>query len=143
MSGTPQIQGRNTVLKVFINGRAVLGVPVKSFDDKGKQEFRSRDLLGEERESTQLLVHGYQGTFELDVDSKRRHEISEYLNNLDKAGVGAAEIAIQCTERYKDGTNSRYRFVRVTLGLPETTVRGRKDDVTSRIEWHAEDKIYL
>jgi len=143
MADTPQIQGRDAVLKVYINGQLVRGVPVKNFDEKPKQEVRERDLVGELRTATQLLVHGYQGTIEMDVDSSRRHEIAEYLNNLDKAGVGAAEIAIQVAERYKDGTTKRFRFVRVTLTIPDTTTRGRKDDVASRMEWHAEDKVYL
>lgn len=138
-----QIQGRDTTIRVYVNGSLVRGIPATKFEWEAKQDVRERDLLGEQRETTQLLIHGYKGTLDLDVDSPRRHEIIQFLNESDKAGLPNYELAIQVRENYRDGTSKSYRFVRCTFMIPKTSSPARKEDLTATLEWHAQDIVYL
>ncbi len=138
-----QIQGRNTTLRIYLNGRFIDGFPITNFRWRGEDEIRRRDLVGHERSQRQHLIHGYQGQFEFDVSSGRHHEIVDFLNLSDKSGVPNYELAIQVRENYRDGSSKRYRFVRVSMRIPEKNVQGRREDVSGTIEWEAEDIIYL
>ena len=143
MARTGQIQGRNITVQVFQAGKVIAGITAKSLKHGSKNDVRERDLLGESRTQTQLLIHGYKGSIEFDVDSKRHAEISRYLNDSDKAGTANYEFAIQIRERYKDGSSHKYRYTKVTLVPPDMDVTGRKEDVKGTMEWHAEDRVDL
>lgn len=139
------IIGRDVIVRVYQNGQVIAGLPVIKFEDDPDQEMRSRQVLGESRTQKSLTVNGYRGTFEVDVESGRHHELSSFINENDKTQgrSNTYELAIQVSENYRDGATTRYRYVRCKIMLPRTSVQGRQQDVTARFEFHAEDKIYL
>ncbi|HLP69899.1 MAG TPA: hypothetical protein VK181_20490 [Rhizobium sp.] len=140
-----QIQGRDTTIRVFNNGALIRGLPVKKGDWEADQEIRKRDLLGEKRDQKQLLIHGYKGTFETDVDSPLHHDLVKFINENDKSAGGSNtyEFAIQMREVYKDGSSKSFRFLRVTIKIPKSNTAGRKEDLAIMWEWEAEDILYL
>lgn len=138
-----QIQGRNCTLKVILNGKTIAGLPVKDFKWSGDDEIRKRDLIGLARQQRQLIVHGYKGTFKMDVDNPRHHEIIKYLNEADKNADSSYEFAVQVTESYRDGTVEVYRFVELRFQIPETNVAGRKEDAEVNWTWEANDLVYV
>ncbi|MBI1234881.1 MAG: hypothetical protein GC208_10310 [Alphaproteobacteria bacterium] len=139
------ITGRDVVVRVYQNGQVMTGIPVIRFEDDPDQEMRSRQLLGETRTQKSLIVHGYRGTFEVDVESAQHHVLAKFINDNDKAQgrSNTYELAIQVAENYRDGSTKRYRYVRCKIMLPRTSMQGRQQDVTARFEFHAEDKVYL
>jgi hypothetical protein len=138
-----QIQGKDTTLVLFVNGRPTRGITVRNFEWSAIQDAREREVIGEPRTQFQLLIHGYKGTFEVDVASFIDHEITDFLNLSDKSGAPVYQLAVQHTENYRDGSRKRYRFVDLTLMVPETRNQGRKDDVMRKYEWRASDLVYL
>ncbi|MBI1291867.1 hypothetical protein GC173_11580 [bacterium] len=136
-----QIQGRDTQLILFLNGKPQKGLTVKNFDWEAIQDFKERDLLGEARTQFSHQVNGYKGTFDVDVATEIDHEIAIFLNDADKSGVPNYQVAVQTVENYRNGSRRKLRFVDVVLGIPKTSNQGRKDDLKRTYEWRASDMI--
>jgi hypothetical protein len=142
-STSDQIQGRDTQLILFLNGKPQKGLTVKNFEWEAIQEFKERDLIGEPRTQFSHNVSGYKGTFEVDVATDIDHEISLFLNDADRSGVPNYQVAIQTVENYRNGSRRKLRFVDAIIGISKTSNQGRKDDVKRTYEWRASDMIKI
>lgn len=137
-----QIQGRDVTVKLYQNGRCIKNFPVKKFDWEAEQEFKKRNLLGKKRPSRKLIIEGYKGSLEFDVEDGAHHEIAALLNAADNSGLAGPKFAIQLKEKYTSGDSKVYRFTNAKFKVPKENIGSDKDDVTGTIEWEAEDITY-